>query len=308
LEKSRVFKSLKISVIVIKMSEEIKTINIKDKDYPKLLKKIKNVPEIIYCRGGLKPKENCFAVVGTRRCSSYGKQVALEIAGDLAEVGLTIVSGLAPGIDTFAHTTCVERRKRTIAVLGTGIDKKSIYPQSNLKLAEKILETGGCLISEYPPGTPGSKFTFPQRNRIVSGLSLGVLVVEAKEKSGALITAEWARKQKRKVFAIPGPIHSLNSKGPHKLIKEGAKLVENANDILKELGFPYSTSGVDYLSGGAPEENLILAILKEEPLYIDKIIDKTKFSAAKVASTLAILEIKGKVRNLGGNIYAISHS
>jgi len=290
------------------MPEEIRILKIGDKNYPKLLKKIKDAPEVIYYRGELNPSEQCFAIVGTRRFSSYGKQVALEIAGDLAETGLTIVSGLAPGIDTFAHTAAVERRKRTIAVLGTGLDEKSIYPQSNLKLAQRILETGGCLISEYPPGTRGTKFTFPQRNRIISGLSLGILVVEAKERSGALITAEWARKQKRLVFAVPGPIHSLNSRGCHYLIKQGAKLVERANDILKELNLPYSTSGVGYLTGGTPEENLILEVLKEGPLYIDKIIEKTKLSAQKVASNLAILEIKGKVKNLGANVYAVSHS
>jgi len=290
------------------MPEEIRILKIGDKNYPKLLKKIKDAPEVIYYRGELNPSEQCFAIVGTRRFSSYGKQVALEIAGDLAETGLTIVSGLAPGIDTFAHTAAVERRKRTIAVLGTGLDEKSIYPQSNLKLAQRILETGGCLISEYPPGTRGTQFTFPKRNRIISGLSLGILVVEAKERSGALITAEWAKKQGRKIFAIPGPIHSLNSRGCHYLIKQGAKLVERANDILKELNLPYSTSGVGYLTGGTPEENLILEVLKEGPLYIDKIIEKTKLSAQKVASNLAILEIKGKVKNLGANVYAVSHS
>jgi len=177
--------------------DEIKTITIKDKSYPKLLKEIKDAPEILYVRGRLNPNEQCFAVVGTRMCSPYGKQVALEIAGDLAEAGLIIVSGLAPGIDTFAHTATVERNKRTITVLGTGLDEKSIYPQSNLKLSQRILETGGCLISEYPSGTPGSKFTFPQRNRIISGLSFGVLLVEAKQKSGALITANWAKKNKK---------------------------------------------------------------------------------------------------------------
>jgi len=288
------------------MEEEIKTIDINNKEYPRLLKEIKDPPKVLYYRGKLEPNDNCFAIVGTRRCSSYGKETALEIAGDLAEAGLTIVSGLAPGIDTFAHQATIERKKRTIAVLGTGIDERSIYPQSNSNLARKIIETEGCLISEYPPGTPGSQFTFPQRNRIISGLSLGVLVVEAKEKSGALITAEWARKQGRKVFAIPGPIQSSNSKGPHYLIKNGAKLVENANDILKELNLPPTTrpGGV---AGETEEENLILDALREEALYIDKIIEKTKLSAASVASTLAILEIKGKVKNLGGNIYAISH-
>ena len=286
--------------------DEIKEISINDKSYPKLLKEIKDSPEVLYIRGELNPDEQCFAVVGTRMASSYGKQIALEIAGELAEAGLTIVSGLAPGIDTFAHTAAVERNKRTIAVLGTGLDEKSIYPQSNLKLAQRILETGGCLISEYPSGTPGSKFTFPQRNRIISGLSIGVLIVEAKQKSGALITANWAKKQERKIFAVPGSVHSLNSKGPHYLIKTGAKLVENANDILKELNLVLSVSDTDRtVRGENEEENLILEVLKEESLYIDKIIEKTKLSAAEVAGTLAILEIKGKVRNLGGNIYAL---
>ncbi|MBZ1345195.1 MAG: DNA-processing protein DprA [Candidatus Nealsonbacteria bacterium] len=288
------------------MSElEIKKINAGEKNYPGRLKEIKDAPEILYYQGEIKHCENCFAIVGTRRSSNYGKQVALEIAGDLAEAGLTIVSGLAPGIDTFCHQAALERNKRTIAVLGTGLDEKSIYPQSNLKLARKILETGGCLISEYPPGTRGTQFTFPQRNRIISGISLGVLVIEAKQKSGALITAHYAFSQKRKVFAIPGSIHSPNSKGCHFLIKKGAKLVENANDILLELNLPLKELSSFY-EGESEEENLILGVLKEEGLDVDKIIEKTKLSVAKVASTLAILEIKGKVRNLGGNIYAIS--
>jgi len=291
---------------VLGLKNVIKTISIKGKNYPKLLKEIKDPPEVLYYEGELKSEENCFAVVGTRMASSYGKQVALEIAKDLAEAGLTIVSGLAPGIDSFSHLAALEGRKRTIAVLGTGIDERSIYPQENLKLARKILELGGALISEYPPGTRGTQFTFPQRNRIISGLSLGVLIIEAKQKSGALITANWAKKQGRKIFAIPGPIHSLNSKGCHYLIRQGAKLVENANDILKELNLPIK-EGVKEITGETPEENLILGVLKEEALDIDKIIERTKLSAATVASVLAILEIKGKVKNLGGNVYAISH-
>ncbi len=288
------------------MDHDIKTISIKDSNYPKLLKKIKDPPKILYYSGELKADENCFAIVGTRRYSSYGKQVALEMAGDLSEVGLTIVSGLAPGIDTFSHQAVVERKKRTIAVLGTGLDKKSIYPKSNLDLAKEIIENKGCLISEYPSETRGTKFTFPQRNRIISGLSQGVLVIEAKEKSGALITANFAFSQKRKVLAVPGQIYSSNSKGPHLLIKRGAKLVENANDILQELNLPKITRP-GLVEGETLEENLILEILKEEALYIDKIIEKTKIPAAVIASTLAILEIKGKVRNLGSNIYAINN-
>lgn len=222
------------------MAEEIKTIGINDQNYPKPLKEIKDAPKVLYYIGRLPQNdEKNFAIVGTRLCSAYGKQIALEIASDLVEAGLTIVSGLAPGIDTFSHQAAVEQGKRTIAVLGTGLDEKSLYPKDNIKLSRKIVENNGCLISEYPPGTPGSKITFPQRNRIVSGLSLGILVIEAKMKSGALITADWARKQRRKVFAVPGPIHSLNSKGCHYLIKKGVKLVENASDILNELNLPH---------------------------------------------------------------------
>ena len=294
--------------------DEIKTITIKDKDYPKLLRGIKDAPKILYFRGELKNnEEKCFAVVGARICSPYGKEAALEIAGELAEAGLTIVSGLAPGIDTFAHLAALERKGRQIAVLGTGIDEESLYPRSNIELSRKIIATGGCLVSEYPPGTSGTKFTFPRRNRIISGLSLGVLIVEAKQKSGALITADWAKKQGRKIFAVPGPIHSLNSKGPHFLIKSGAKLVENANDILRELNLGPSVFDTDRptdktIRGENEKEDLILEVLaKEESLDIDGIIEKTKLPASVTAGTLAILEIKGKVRNLGGNIYAVSN-
>lgn len=284
--------------------EDIRKITINDKEYPELFKKIPDPPEKLYLKGEILPEELCFGVVGTRRFSSYGKQVALEIAGDLAEAGLTIVSGLAPGIDTFSHQAALERGGKTIAVLGTGIDEKSIYPQSNIKLARKILETGGALISEYPPGTRGTQFTFPQRNRIISGLSLGVLVIEAKLKSGALITANFAFSHKRKVLAVPGPIYSANSRGCHFLIKRGAKLVENANDILSELKLP-QIMGPSLVEGGTKEENLILETLKEGALYIDRITEKTKLPAPTVSSALAVLEIKGKIRNLGGGIFAL---
>jgi len=283
-------------------------ITIEDKDYPEQLKKIKNAPKALYFRGKIRPDEVRFAIVGTRRYSSYGKQVALEIAGNLAESGLTIVSGLAPGIDTFAHTAVVEQGRRTIAVLGTGLDEKSIYPKENIKLARKIVELEGLLISEYPPGTRGTRFSFPQRNRVISGLSKGVLVIEAKQKSGSLITANYAFSQKRKVFAIPGSIYSLNSHGTNFLIKQGAKLVDSANDILEELNLSISvppatsnaTDGTQTL-----EENLVLDTIKEESLHLDKIIEKTKLNPAIAASTLTILELRNKVRNLGGNIYAL---
>jgi len=286
---------------------EIQSISIEDENYPKLLKKIQNPPKTLYFLGEIKPQENCFAIVGTRKCTNYGKEVAYQISADLAEAGLTIVSGFAPGIDTMAHLATIERKKRTIAVLGTGLDEKSIYPKSNLKLVKKILEYGGALISEYPPGTPGAKYTFPQRNRIISGISLGILVIEARLKSGALITANYAFEQKRKVFAIPGPIFSQTSKGCHFLIKNGAKLVEGAKDILEELGISKLGIRKKEMEGKTPEENLILEVLKEGALDIEKIIEKTKLPASKVASTISILEIEGKIKNLGGNIYAISN-
>lgn len=286
--------------------EAIKKIEVNDGSYPLPLKEIKKRPESLYVRGEILPKENCFAIVGARQCSDYGKKIAMEIAGDLADAGLVIVSGLAPGIDSFVHRTVVERKKRTIAVLGTGLDEQTIYPRENLGLAKNILETGGCLLSEYPPLTRGTQFSFPQRNRIISGLSFGVLVIEAKEKSGALITAEWARKQQRKIFAVPGPVYSLNSKGCHFLIKKGATLVESAEDVLRELKLSLKTFERKEVAGDTEEENSILNGLKEEPLYIDKIIKKSNLPAAKVAGLLAILEIKGKVRNLGGNVYTIS--
>ena len=287
---------------------EIKTISLKDKGYPRLLKKISNPPKLLYYKGTLpKAKEICFSIVGTRKYTSYGKEIALEIAADLSQAGLTIVSGFAPGIDTFVHQAVIKRRAKTIAVLGTGLNEKSIYPKSNLKLIPEILNSGGCLISEFPPNTPGSKITFPQRNRIISGLSWGVLVIEAKIKSGALITANFAFSQKRKVFAIPGSVYSLYSQGPHQLIKKGAKLVEKANDILKELNLSLEKK-LSLDEAKNREEALILKILKEGELEIDKIIAKTKLPPAKVASALAILEIKGKVKNLGGNIFALSHS
>jgi DNA processing protein len=287
--------------------EEIKQISIESKEYPLELKKIKNAPKILYYKGKLpEPEEKCIAIVGTRRCSSYGQQVALKISGQLCNAGLSVISGLAPGIDTFAHRAVVEKRKRTIAVLGTGLDERSIYPQQNLELSKKILAFGGCLLSELPEGTSGSKFSFPRRNRIVSGLSLGVLVIEAKEKSGSLITAELAKKQNKKLFAIPGPIYSLNSSGPNKLIKQGAKLVEESNDILKELGLNLSSNIKEKILGETLEENLILDALSEESLLIDKIIEKTKLNAPIVATTLALMEISGKIRNLGGNIYSLN--
>jgi len=287
--------------------DEIKNITIEDPRYPESLKRISSAPKILYYRGIL-PTENeiCFAIVGTRHPSPYGQQAALQISKELVDQGITVVSGLAPGIDTLSHKAVVEKQKRTIAVLGTGLDEKSIYPQTNLILSRKIVECGGCLISELPPGTSGSKFSFPRRNRIISGLSCGVLIVEAKEKSGSLITANFAIKQNKKLFAIPGSIYSSNSAGPNKLIKNGARLVVNLNDILQELNLKQLELIKEKFEAENPEEKIILEALKEGSLHIDKIIEKTKLTAPIVVSTLALMEVSDKVRSLGGNIYSLN--
>jgi len=287
------------------MIDEVKQISIEDKNYPESLKKIKNPPKVLYYRGSfIKEDEKLFAVVGTRIPSDYGKEVSLKISSELADSGLTIISGMAPGIDTIAHKSVVEKGMRTIAVLGTGLDEKSIYPKENIGLSKKIIENGGCLISELPPGTRGSKFTFPKRNRIVSGLSSGILVVEAKEKSGSLITAKYAKEQGKNLFAIPGSIFSLNSKGPNSLIKGGAKIVTSTNDILETLDISSVELKGNLLIEDA-DEKLIINQLKEESLDINKIIEKTGLSPSIVATKLALMEISGTIRNLGGNVYSL---
>jgi len=275
--------------------------------YPEKLKKLKDAPKVLYYKGVLPtPDENCIAIVGTRRYSPYGQQVALKISGELADAGLTVVSGLAPGIDTFSHKAVVEKGKRTIAVLGTGLDEKSIYPQTNLDLSKKILNQGGCLISEWPEGTSGSKFSFPRRNRIISGLCSTVLVIEAKEKSGSLITADYALKQNRKLLAIPGPIYSLNSAGPNSLIKNGAQIITCTADILETMGLKNINTTREKFEAETDEEKLIIEALENGPLIIDKIIEKTKLDASKTATILAIMEISSKIRNLGGNTYSLN--
>jgi DNA processing protein len=286
---------------------QIKTITFTDKEFPALLKKIPNPPKILYYRGVLPAKdEKIVAVVGTRRPSDYGQRAALEISGELADAGITIISGMAPGIDTFAHTACTEKGKRTIAVLGSGLDERAMYPKQNIKLSREIVQNGGCLISEYPPTMPGMAHQFPERNRIVSGLSSGVLVIEAKEKSGSLITADLAKLHRKKLFAVPGPIYTANAKGPNKLIKEGATLIESSQDILDVLGIEPQKAAISGFAAENPQELAILTALKEESLTVDKIIEKTKLQASSISSTLALMEISGKIRNLGGNVYSIA--
>jgi len=290
--------------------ESIDLITIQDKDYPKLLKEIYTPPALLYLRGKLKTSDEfSLGIVGTRKLSAYGQQVASFIATELAQAGLTIISGLAKGIDTLAHRAALSVDDRTIAVLGSGLDKANIYPFSNRRLAEEISQKG-AVISEFPLGTQPLAQHFPQRNRIISGLSLGILVIEAPEKSGALITAKDALEQNRDVFAIPDSIFAQNSQGTNNLIKMGAKLVTQANDILEELNLNLLTESSPADKKIIPdnqEEALILKQLSRELIHIDKIIKQTKLSTAMVNSTLTLMEMKGKIKNLGGNNYVLSH-
>ena len=283
-----------------------KKITIQNKEYPEALKEIHDPPKELYINGEITPKDKtAIAIVGTRKYSQYGKQVALDISGELAKLGITIVSGLAKGIDTFAHQAALENKGRTIAVLGTGIDKDSFFPSCNYRLGEKISQYG-AVISEYPPGTRGTQFTFPQRNRIVSGLSLGVVVIEAPEKSGALITAALALEQNREVFAVPGPIYEENSKGTNQLIKLGAKPVTCVEDILEELNLLHLLKTErKKIEPETKEEEIIFSVLSLKPTHIDEIIKRSGLPTPIVNSTLMMLELKKAVRNLGKGNYVL---
>ena len=213
---------------------------LEDKDYPKLLKEISDPPFALYLKGKLLPQDNqALAIVGTRKITPYGRQMTEKFAGWLSRQGLTLVSGLARGVDGTAHRAALENQGRTIAIMGTGLDQ--IYPPEHKGLAEAIIRQG-ALISEYPLGTAASPMNFPLRNRIISGLSLGVLVIEGESKSGTKITARYAAEQGREVFAVPGPITSPTSSGPADLIKMGAKLVSSGGDIIEELNLEEKTS------------------------------------------------------------------
>lgn len=287
--------------------ERIEMVTIKDSSYPDRLKEISCPPFLLYAKGKLFKNEFCVAIVGTRRCTDYGKQTAKDLASDLSETGLTIVSGMAKGIDTAAHKTAVLKGKRTIAVLGSGINEKSIYPQENIKLAKEIISADGAVISEFPFGDASLPHHFPQRNRIVSGLSLGIVVVESKIKGGSMITASWAADQGREVFAVPGQVSFATSEGPNYLIKQGAKLVTSANDIIEEFDLRALQKQKIKISGESIEEEKILKAIENEPLHLDKIIEKTRLEAGAVSSLITIMEIKGKIKNLGKNIFIISN-
>lgn len=289
--------------------ESIWLLGFEDERYPKLLKEISKFPPLLYVRGKMKdPEELCLAAVGTRMITGYGRLAASRLIEPLAEAGATIVSGMALGVDAAAHQAALSKGARTIAVLGGGVDEKSLYPKSHSLLAGEILEKGGALISEYPPGTPNFKQNFVARNRIISGLSVATLVVECDLKSGSLITAKYALEQNRQVYAVPGPIYSQTSQGPNNLLKMGAKAVTEAKDILDDLNLQSlpEEKQAALIFGDTPAESEILKLVKGEPLHINEIVRQSKLEASDVTSALTFLEMKGKIRNLGGQQYVLS--
>jgi len=277
-----------------------------DPEYPPLLRKTYSPPPVLYVKGELRPEDEwAVAVVGTRRATVYGKEVTRKIAGELARSGLTIVSGLARGIDAQAHRAALEAGGRTIAVLGCGID--IIYPAEHRRLAQEITEHG-ALVSEYALGTPPEGSNFPPRNRIISGLSLGVVITEAGVGSGALITADFALEQGREVFAVPGSIFSPRSQGTNRLIQQGAKLVLTVEDILEELNLTMISQHVE-ARAILPEnetEAALLQYLSSEPTHVDELGRQSGLPIAQVNSTLALMELKGMVRQVGGMHYVLA--
>jgi DNA processing protein len=297
--------------------EELKRLGLKlilhqDPGFPSLLKEIPWPPFGIYVLGGFSKTADFFpqkkywdnpaiAIVGTRKATENGKATAKYFSEELSRAGFEIVSGLAFGIDAAAHEGALKGGSRTIAVLGNGLDR--FYPRANENLARKIIDQGGIIISEYPPGAISLPHHFLERNRIISGLSKGVLVIEAPKESGALVTARFAIEQNREVFVVPGPHNHPNFQGSHQLIRKGAELVTAPKEILESFGFDYETAQKDVLSAAVTkEEQLILETLRAagRPLAIDKIIELTKLETPIASQSLSFLLVKNAVKESDG--------
>ena len=278
-----------------------------DESYPELLKNIYDPPIVLYVKGEVESLKNkSVAIVGTRRASHYGLELARKLAFDLASLGITVVSGLAAGVDTAAHQGALEAKGKTIAVFGCGLD--TIFPAANRGLAQEITQNG-ALVSEYSFGSPTSKTNFPRRNRIISGLSLGTIVIEGDYKSGAMITAKCALDQGREVFAVPGDVRSELSNGPHWLIKQGGKLVENVGDVLEEFGMvmPEKMTNEGRINLNlSDDEKKVVDKLSLEPKHLDMICYETGFSLQQISSLLLALEMKKAIKQLPGKMFVVS--
>lgn len=287
--------------------KNIQILTWEDAEYPEKLISIYQPPPVLYVMGKIKPEDRwAVAVVGTRRVTSYGRQVTEQVSAYLARNGMTVVSGLARGVDGVAHHTALENGGRTIAVLGSGLDQ--IYPPEHRKLAEKICENG-AIISDYHPNTPPDASNFPPRNRIIAGLSLATVVVEAGDTSGALITATFAAEQGREVFAVPGPIYAPQSKGTNRLIHQGAQPMLDPVDIIDSLNLRkvdhYKQASL--LLPADEIESKLMNILSLEPVYIDDIQSMAGYPVEKVSAALTMMELKGMVRQVSGMTFMAIH-
>ena len=281
----------------------VKVYTWEDEIYPKRLKEIAQPPPVLFVKGSINVEDDwAVSVVGTRRVTPYGRQVATEVARFLAENGVTVISGLARGVDAIAHQTAIQSGGRTIAVLGSGVDV--IYPPEHRKLAEEIIAQG-AVISDYPMGTQPESSNFPPRNRIIAGLSLATIVVEAGERSGALITAKFAVEQGRDVFAVPGSILTPQSDGTNRLIEDGARPLLRMNEILEVLkleNIPEKQANRKSISA-TPEEKKLLQFLSQEPKHIDEICNLSVLPIQTISATLTMMELKGLVLHVGGMNY-----
>ena len=285
-----------------------RVITLKDEEYPKRLRDIYDPPALLYVRGELKKEDElAVSIVGSRKTTPYGRWFTEKVSQELARYGVTIVSGMARGIDSLAHWGAISGGGRTIAVLGCGVDV--IYPSENRNLFAKIIDHG-AILSEFPIGSPPEGGHFPRRNRIISGLSIGVVVAQASEKSGSLITAGYALEQGREVFAVPGNVGTESSRGTHRLIKEGAKLVESSEDILEEILPQWRRGGEATPKVEAPrpdlpeEERVLYELLGKTPLHIDMMIRESRLDPGKVSSILLNLELKGLVSQWPGKCFS----
>lgn len=298
--------------IALALQKGYRIVTLSDPEYPPLLLQIPDPPPFLYVYGDLSHSARSIAVVGTRNATRYGISAAIEICQELAALNITVVSGMARGIDTAAHDGALMGGGKTIAVLGSGLER--VYPLENMKLFHKIAQNG-AVISEFHLTEGPAPHHFPIRNRIISGISLGTLVVEAARKSGALITAEFALEQGREVFAVPGSIRSFKSTGPHNLIRQGAKLAVHAQDITEELPqaakmhIAHSRLRQDDIRIGVPalssEETLVLRSLSPYPVHIDELARKISMESGKLSSILMQLELKGMIQQSPGKLFSI---
>lgn len=284
--------------------EKIYTAIIGEQNYPNLLMEIPDPPAVLFFRGTLTSDyEPAISIVGSRKISPYGKISGEKIISPLAESGICIVSGLALGLDTLAHELAVKNNCPTLAVLGGGVDKNTIYPKANYYLAEKIIYQSGAIISEYPPFFKPAPYTFPARNRIIAGLTKATLVIEAPQSSGALITANCALDYNREVLTIPHPINNLLGAGCNHLIKKGAIVITEVEDIYQVLNINLKTNKIQKTTQINAIEQEILAIIHTEPQHIDEIIEKSRKNHHETTAIISLLEIKGLIKNNGSMRY-----